>query len=295
MLAQGYWNELPTVSKNSLPPLGQSTDIVRWRSRALQANPLLLAVDTQNRGPVVIKPIGGPALPQHTFAASLPSDAPLTAETPGWLDGAVGLVHNNESLHWCAHYDDSKTCRLTAYGSNAVPLQSRMLADDSGPEERRELRTPSVPMAVRGPSVYVGLGSRLYACEPHAATPEVYQFSSTICGVAASPVFTRQRLAVSLSQGAALIWDGFSGGADSFAEDLPSPLLLFLRGGWLVAVGGHECHVYQSRNGHLELYAQQELAAPAFAILPMPQPNDFAIGTTNGTLTICTVGAASKP
>jgi hypothetical protein len=154
--------------------------------------------------------------------------------------------------------------------------------------ERPPLAAP-FPMHARDETVFLGLGERLLIYRLGTDAPEEVAVGRGIVSVCGSAPGSRPRVALGFDEGGLLFWGDvyYRGLAQPFATGMAFPVLGFTAGGDLVAADGDGCEVYATQDRRLRLKGELHGGRRApLAVLPLPQPDQFALFTPDGEVAV---------
>ncbi len=276
---QGFWNGHV-----------QGTEGAGWPRATPRHSPFLFACG--NRGhSVLIRPLGGPALPWRWFQRTDESPFRIGVGTPPWLPDQAVAIGRTDSGESSMLVPGGAGLVLSNFDVHNELLGSQVLPWlDVWPDGNGCYQTPAyepVPFLMRGDRAYLGLEDRLICWRPEGRV-KVIDVGDRIVGMHCSAPFSRARVAVALREGAMLYWDDFQAVKSPFAEDLTAPVLRFVEGGWLAAISENACTVYRTAENcrvHREAVLHHEHGLP-IAVLDTGQKDQFAVVTQEGTVAI---------
>ena len=263
---------------------GQPEPRLTWLETASAAE-LVLAANPNRADWLLVHPAGGPlAIPVKTFPET--GDCPYQTKVgavPGMTPGLLSASATGHGITWTMDQRNGlpTLTALTHDGHAGYGQTLHQWHDELIPYMNESRR---VPMHAAGHFVYLGVQDKLISFDRAKFTSTV-ELGHPITSIVGSAPNTRSRIAVGFDQGGIVFWDDNADGRwQRFGNDLREPLVVFNRGGLLIAAHDRAGEVYSTDGGQVNLQAELDLPFAAVAVVSAVRPDQFGVLFETGLL-----------
>jgi hypothetical protein len=285
----GYHNEHLIMIRTNAEAAGKT--IRQWPvPPRLLDQPILLAAAPDSDDHLLVHAVGGPLLEPKKLSVNDVFSQPITVgPIEGMPASIVAAARTNTGLTTTLELEEGFRPTLRTIMENGEPLSTDVIRSAAG-EEQWAQTTPPVPFHVRADKTFVGVSSILVTIDRSRAT-ETIELSHPIRTLCGSVPHTRPRVAATYDSGGEVLWFDFGGyHRQTFADEMPSPVVCINRGGYLIAAGGGTCEVYSLNRRRARLIGNiDNLTGEVIGILPMVTADQFAVVRTSGEVTIYSI------
>jgi hypothetical protein len=243
-----YFFALGEVDRNLFLARGRWDGVVQgiYRKREPGASHYVLEAPLREGTPVTLFPLTAKAEPGTVrFERSDAFRERQDVVTPNWLPEGplLGACLDDTGVTWVASFAGDFT--LNAYRPDGTLASSRQIEWDES------IAVPTHLVARKG-HVFVASLNTLGRVSPTGQV-SVDSLPGVVRELAASPPFTRVRVAAALREGAVMLWE--DGEQRHFAEGLANPSVGFTRGGSPVVVTKALGRAYRTDDRSIKLHA----------------------------------------
>jgi tetratricopeptide (TPR) repeat protein len=229
----------------------------------------------------------GKVLDLNETLPSAPSFAtPATIGRPSWMpaEGVRGICFSE--YHSALVLHEAEGLGVSAFSLSAGRLLARhALADDLA----AQFSGPTVMATIKGYRLLVSGGNQALQMSP-MGNPTLIDLPHAGKEIAISPVFTRARFAVTMREGAMVIWPD-DNKHQVVGTTLFDPVAAFLRDGTLLLISADAGLAFNTHGGkvtHLATFSGP--GRPPIAVLPTEAMDEFAVFTTDGVVRVYRAG-----
>jgi hypothetical protein len=205
------------------------------------------------------------------------------AGTPSWYPLQMLPFAFGENSVWCGHVASGQAV-LSCHDKRGKLLRTLDVTADLITDAERTDKTRLCSVAT-GNGVAIALGNRMVITRGDGGVRRV-DLPGQVVGLAATPLHTRQGIAILMEHGASLHWVG-SDQVIELDRDVASPKGVFVPGGPLVLLSGGKGMLLNVDARGVQSVCRFEVVTPRpVGVSATASPNQFAVLGAGGELTV---------